>query len=335
MDRIAINKCTTPSILVRPWPTSVSGTVAGRSETSEDGARCLFVALRGSATRPDWPRARLTQVPSPLCCLHCVVQGTVRAVAWDPCGAAAQHPTDTPLPGARHKKTAQSSSYWGAWSRSSRQQSPRRISWHLSSAIRFPLSRHLSPIYFHLLSFESRCFLSRSYCNTTKMVHQHLRAAGQHIYRRFADEPEKFTLPKWAPAVILADAVLFLPLFLVVRNPHATNSPTPLTPVPRSSTPSAPSSRPSPSSKTPTRPPTSPSPSTKAPPTKAPSPPASPSPPPSAPPAVFSPPSPAGAPTSAASSSRPSSPSPAPPSAASSKPPSPGSPSGTSSRPSP
>ena len=51
------------------------------------------------------------------------------------------------------------------------------------------------------------------------MVHQHLRAAGQHIYKRFADEPEKINIPAWAPAVALADFIIFLPVILLVREP--------------------------------------------------------------------------------------------------------------------
>jgi len=48
------------------------------------------------------------------------------------------------------------------------------------------------------------------------MVHQHLAAAGQHIYKRFADEPEKYKLPSWTPAVALADLIVFLPLLALV-----------------------------------------------------------------------------------------------------------------------
>lgn len=48
------------------------------------------------------------------------------------------------------------------------------------------------------------------------MVHQHLRAAGQHIYKRFADEPEKYKLPSWTPAVALADLLVFLPILVLV-----------------------------------------------------------------------------------------------------------------------
>lgn len=98
-----------------------------------------LIGPRSSHPGPVSPRSRL-----PLCCLHCgVVQGTAQSLGTP--AAQSQHP----LPGARHKKTPQSSSYWGAWSRASRRQSPRRISWHLSSAIRFLLSS-LSSIYFHL-----------------------------------------------------------------------------------------------------------------------------------------------------------------------------------------
>ncbi|KAK1836490.1 hypothetical protein QBC39DRAFT_338214 [Podospora conica] len=49
------------------------------------------------------------------------------------------------------------------------------------------------------------------------MVHQALAAAGQHIYRRFAeDEPERYNLPRWAPAVFVADFVIFLPIFVLI-----------------------------------------------------------------------------------------------------------------------
>lgn len=248
---MSINKCTTPSILqalahlglgTQRWP--------GARRLRKMGLAACLSPCEAVQQGLIGPRSSHPGPVSPLLPVHCVVQGTVRLSLGIPAAQPRntrpnRHPS---LPGARHKKTAQSSSYWRAWSRSSRQQSPRRIGWHLSSAINFPLSSLLSSIYLFqsCFRFESRLLLC-SHCNTTNMVHQPLRAAGQHIYRRFADDPEKFTLPRWAPAVILADAVLFLPLFLVVRNPHATNSPTPLTSVPRSPTPSAPSSRPWPS----------------------------------------------------------------------------------------
>jgi len=166
------------------------------------------------------PRARL---PSPL--LPCIVRCrdlTVQSLGTP--AAQPQHPTDTPLPGARHKNTPKSSSYWKPGpAPPDNNRHDGLVGICLSSTIHFFLSGLCRPFIIIFLSFESLRFLSsRSHCNTTKMVHQHLRAAGQHIYRRFADEPEKFTLPKWAPAVLLADLVIFLPLLLVVREPPAT-----------------------------------------------------------------------------------------------------------------
>lgn len=58
------------------------------------------------------------------------------------------------------------------------------------------------------------------------MVYQHFHAAGQHLYKRFADEPEKINLPSWAPLVALVDLAIFLPILLVIGYTLSTLVPT-------------------------------------------------------------------------------------------------------------